>query len=161
MKKRFWILFFAAAVVLVAGIIFYFSAQDGPTSSKTSEGLTLMILRWVHPEYDALPKAERNRLLQTYQFAVRKCAHFSEFALLGVFLLLLFNALKMRWKAPLGWIAGTLYACTDELHQMAVSARGPTWQDVCIDSAGVLFGVLLALALVWLRRRRKRARRAA
>ena len=152
---------FLILTILTAVMIFCFSAQDGEDSSALSGGLSVAVAKIIKPGFDQLPIVEQESLLSSLGFIIRKIAHFSEFALLGVFLLLLFNALKMRWKAPLGWIAGTLYACTDELHQMAVSARGPTWQDVCIDSAGVLFGVLLALALLWLRRRRKRARRAA
>ena len=153
-KLRFWITFFAVAVALTAAMIFLFSAQDGPTSSKTSGWLVNRLIGWFHPEYDSLPQVGKNRLFSSYQHLVRKGAHFSEFALLGAFLLLLLNALKRRWKAPLSWLLGTLYACTDELHQMAVSSRAAMWQDVLIDSAGVLFGVLVALLILTLRKRK-------
>ena len=44
---------------------------------------------------------------------------------------------------PRAWGLATLYAATDELHQMFVAERGPALLDVCIDSAGALAGVLL------------------
>ncbi len=74
--------------------------------------------------------------------------------MLGASLLLLFHALRLRWPVLCAWIAGTLYACTDELHQVFVSGRAGMWQDVCIDSSGVLTAVLLTA--LWLHRRGKR-----
>ncbi|MBP1587980.1 MAG: VanZ family protein, partial [Clostridia bacterium] len=45
---------------------------------------------------------------------------------------------------------GAFYAVTDEFHQLFVEGRGGTTEDVLIDSAGVLFGVLVVLLAVWL-----------
>lgn len=159
MKKRLLILFLAAAVVIVAGMIFLFSSQDGLASSQTSGAVVQLLLRWTRPDYASLPQAEQNALYQTYQFWIRKGAHFSEFALLGMFLTLLLNALDRPWKAGKSWLLGTVYAGTDELHQMVLGTRTAAWQDVAIDSAGVLFGVLLILLILALARRRKKARR--
>ena len=156
LKKRAWILIFSLAVLVIACLIFYFSAQDGPASSKTSAGLSRLLLRWLRPDFDSLKASQRNKLLLDFEMKVRKAAHFVEFAALGVFLHLLFDALKFRWKAPLAWLAGTLYACTDEWHQAFVGERTALWQDVCIDSGGVLFGVLLALLILLLRERKRK-----
>ena len=41
------------------------------------------------------------------------------------------------------WCAGTAYAASDELHQLFVPGRSCQFRDVCIDSAGVLAGVLV------------------
>ena len=157
MKKRVWVLVFALAVLATACMIFAFSAQDGADSSETSGRIAWAVMRLFHPEYDSLDALEQARLFSAYQHAVRKTAHFCEFALLGCFLYLLFFALgyrwQSRWKAPLAWLAGTLYACSDEWHQMYVGARAASWQDVGIDSAGVLFGVLAAGAVLFLSQR--------
>ena len=72
--------------------------------------------------------------------------------------------LAMTFMAVLGllvaWLSGTGYAATDELHQWFVAARSAMWQDVCLDSAGVLAGTLTAAAALalWIfiaRKRRK------
>lgn len=41
------------------------------------------------------------------------------------------------------WILGTLYAVTDEFHQLFVPGRVGAVMDVCIDSAGVAAGALI------------------
>ena len=158
MKLRYWVLIFSVAVLATACMIFYFSAQDGPTSTNTSEGFVRMLLRLVRPDFDSLSSREKNLLLAAFQAKIRTAAHFTEFALLGVFLHLLFDSLRIRRKAPLAWLTGTLYACTDEWHQMFVGERAATWEDVCVGSAGVLFGVLLVLLFLWLRERRRKKR---
>lgn len=78
-------------------------------------------------------------------FWVRKLAHFTEFSALGLCLGWLF-AMRNKGKIPaLLW--GVAAACVDETIQCFVPDRGPGIRDVCIDSAGVLFG-LLSLHLV-------------
>ena len=153
LKKRVLIVVFSLAVLAVAGMIFAFSAQDGISSMKTSDGITYWLIRLTHPGFDQLPAGERNAIYQQYMYPVRKAAHFTEFALLGVFLRLLLNALKTRWQFAISWTAGTLYAVTDEWHQMLLGTRTAMWQDVGIDSAGVLFGVLVVTVILVLRAR--------
>ncbi|MBQ6440658.1 MAG: VanZ family protein [Mogibacterium sp.] len=102
---------------------------------------------------------------QTAHFIVRKAAHFSEFAVLGICLNANFidlttqneptettepnrsPAKQMLWKHHLlaTWIAGTLYAGTDEFHQFFVEGRSCEFRDVCIDAAGVAFGILITV----------------
>ena len=151
MKNRaFWTRFFLAASIATAIAIFCFSAQQGPDSAALSEGVTLTVARAVRPGFDALPAAEKMTFMEWLEHIVRKCAHFSEFALLG-FNLACWLRLR-RYDKPLAaavppaWLIATLYAGTDELHQMFVSERGPAVLDVCIDSAGALSGILVALA---------------
>jgi VanZ family protein len=73
---------------------------------------------------------------------LRKCAHVTEYAILGA---LLYRALG---RAPAAWLAGVAYAATDELHQRFVAGRHASPLDVAIDAAGVLAGVLLLEALI-------------
>ena len=157
--KRKWLLAFLwLLVIAVAAMIFFFSAQSGEESAKTSTGLAVFFLNLVVPGFDGLTAAEKAVYFDKIVLFVRKTAHFTEFALLGASLRLLFHALALRRPVLIAWAAGTLYACTDELHQMFVAGRGAMWQDVCIDSAGVLTAVLLVT--LWLRRRAERRRRA-
>ena len=138
-------------------MIFFFSAQSGEESSKTSTGLAVFFLNLAVPGFDGLTAAEKAVYFKKISLFVRKAAHFTEFAMLGASLRLLFHALSLRQPILIAWVAGTLYACTDELHQMFVDGRGAMWQDVCIDSAGVLTAVLLVT--LWLRLRGKRKKK--
>lgn len=149
-KRSFWTRFFLVMTVLTAAAIFFFSSQPGEESSELSDGVTLTVVRIIRPDYASLPPDERQAFLESLGLIVRKCAHFSEFALLGLNVMCLF---RLRRRTPgiprpmplAAWGASTLYAATDELHQMFVDARGPAFLDVGIDSAGALTGVLLAV----------------
>lgn len=146
-------------VLIVTITIFLFSAQNGTTSGQLSGGITEKVVEVVEPDYDSLPEPEQQTLFDAVQFAVRKSAHFSEYALLGFLLRLLCASYALRRGGLVAWLCGTGYAATDELHQWFVAARSAMWQDVCLDSSGVLAGVLLAtgiLALIAYRRNRRR-----
>lgn len=136
-------------------MIFYFSAQGGEDSMQTSGGIVTALLRLFIPGFSGMNAREKLAIYERLQYFVRKAAHFTEFAMLGASLRLLLHALGLRWPIPLAWAAGTLYACTDEWHQMIVGTRTASWWDVALDSAGVLTAVLLTTLLLWLRMRRK------
>ncbi len=76
---------------------------------------------------------------------VRKLAHFSEFALLGLLLRWLFAMLLTRTFPQFGMplLAGFLVACLDEIIQSFVPGRNPSLFDVGIDTAGVVLGIVL------------------
>ena len=74
-------------------------------------------------------------------FLLRKLAHFTEFTALGLCLCWLFGMLKKGMLMP--FLCGGLAACVDESIQLFVPDRGPSLRDVCIDSGGVLLGVIL------------------
>ncbi len=84
--------------------------------------------------------------LGTWDTILRKGAHVTEYAILG---LLLVRALGRELPA---FLIGVAYAITDELHQHFVGGRHSSPIDVAIDSTGVLIGVLiLARARRWAR----------
>ena len=72
---------------------------------------------------------------------LRKLAHFSEFTALGMCLGWLHGMLGKGRLRPFLW--GVLAASADETIQRFVPDRGPSVKDVCIDSAGVLTGIIL------------------
>ena len=140
----------AALTLLTMALIFGFSSQSGESSNGLSALVVDRIIRFVAPDYDLLSPEAQLAAYNAVQFFVRKCAHFSEYALLGLLLRLLAQTCPWRRRSLPAWIAGTLYAGTDELHQLFVGERTALWQDVALDSAGVLAGVLAALLLALL-----------
>ena len=72
---------------------------------------------------------------------LRKVAHFTEFTALGILLAWLHGMLQKGKLQPFLW--GILAASVDETIQCFVPDRGPGIKDVCIDSAGVLTGIIL------------------
>ncbi|CAA7603119.1 VanZ-like [Acididesulfobacillus acetoxydans] len=87
------------------------------------------------------------RNLKSLNVLVRKTAHVVVYAVLA---LLLFFATGHR--AVLSYGLATLYAASDEFHQIFVPGRTPAVQDVMLDSAAALIVILV------LRRIRKRHR---
>lgn len=76
---------------------------------------------------------------------LRKLAHFTEFAGLGMILTWIFSMLTK--PIPLALAGGFAAACIDETIQMFVPDRGPAFTDVLIDTSGVLTGILLLLLI--------------
>ena len=85
---------------------------------------------------------------------VRKCAHFSEFALLGVLLTL--TCLTARRRLNPLYIAAPVslaIACTDELLQLFSPGRACQVTDMLLDLCGALTGIgLIMLIYVLIRK---------
>ena len=161
-RYRGWIVASFLAMVLIAGLIFFFSGQQGDASTGLSQGVTTWLLEHFYPDYAAQTAAVKRQLIRSWHHGVRKLAHFSEYALLGASVATFVHALhsgkRRRLLCVLSWLPCVAYAGTDELHQMFVDGRGPALLDVAIDSCGALAGVLAMALVLELRRRRLQAR---
>jgi VanZ family protein len=82
--------------------------------------------------------------LGTWDTVLRKGAHVTEYAVLGM---LLYRAFAREVPAL---ATGIAYAATDELHQHFVRGRSASPVDVAIDAVGIAVGML-----VWLRVQRR------
>ena len=87
-------------------------------------------------------------------FLVRKSAHIIAYFILGI---LMYRALRVsihRWRArtvvSLALLSCSLYAVTDEIHQLFVPGRSGELRDVMIDSIAALVGVGLC---AWMMRK--------
>ncbi len=147
-----------ALVVAVMVMIFCFSAQTGNASGALSGQITNWIIKLALPDFDQLPLSEQEALRGSVGLVIRKAAHFSEYTLLGVSLLL--HILQIGKRLPVSkpwlwaWGIGVAYAISDELHQGLVADRNPSAVDVLIDGSGVLFGIGALALCLWLRRRK-------
>ena len=72
---------------------------------------------------------------------LRKLAHFTEFAALGMCLGWLFGMLQKGRVRPFFW--GAAAACLDEALQAFAPGRAPGAADVLLDCCGVLTGIIL------------------
>ena len=128
-------------------MMFGFSAQEGVQSGSISGKIARPITDSLAQRQGLTEKAYW-KLYAQVDFAVRKTA------LLGLLLTLLLDSYRARWYW-LSWAGCTLYAATDEIHQLFVAGRTGKWQDVLLDSSGALAGLLLAMFMLWLIRRRR------
>lgn len=78
---------------------------------------------------------------------LRKVAHFTEFATLGVYLCWLWRILNKKTLQQLLFSLAVAFAvaCIDETIQIFVPLRGPGFKDVLIDSSGALSGICIFL----------------
>ena len=94
--------------------------------------------------------------LEAWHHIIRKGAHFTEYAILGMTVVYAFGE---RLKKAVRIISVALaicafYAATDEFHQTFVDMRVGSVSDVLLDSVGALTGIVIFLFIT----RKKRAK---
>lgn len=135
MKKR---IFWGICTLLVMGLIFYFSSQNGEVSAMQSG--------W----FSSLLAALFPGLEDVSSFLVRKAAHFSIYALLGfcaLHFLSTFPSLPPARVFWLSWMVCFLYAASDEYHQTFTAMRAGQISDVLLDTCGALAGIIVGKCL--------------
>ena len=118
-------------------VIFMLSHQSASISSGQS-GVFVEQLRHIAPSIDQ----------QILTFLVRKGVYIFAYFVLGI---LTFNALwrvdlskfKLNYPVGLSIIVCTLYAVSDEFHQLFVSGRSGELRDIMIDSCAAMVGVFI------------------
>ena len=157
--QRNWVRILLTVLTLaVMVMIFLFSRETAQKSDATSGTLTRWVISIVWPDFGDYPEGEQQAMYDGTQFAVRKAAHYTEYLLLGLLSRLCLESWfgKRRWLVPAAWGFSTLYAVTDEMHQLLIEGRSGQWTDVLIDSAGALTGVLIIALVLWMVRKRNR-----
>ena len=145
MKKKISLLYpFLIAVLMV--LIFILSGQVADDSSLTSGRVCRFLAKHLFTNFKSMSAETQGQIVAGMTHIVRKGAHFSEYALMG-FLWYLW-LYRIRLAPLLSVFATTLYAATDEFHQTFVQGRSGEVHDVLIDSAGGVFGVLIAFILL-------------
>lgn len=170
-KVRRWMPVVASAVAVVAlcAFIFYMSARPAVESDDMSLGVVGWFIGLVVPDYDQMSPEDQLYWQHALNHPVRKTAHFLEYAALGALAFnLVAQAVRARRRearafgAPaselclqgtLAWAFSAMYAATDEFHQIFVPGRAGMVADVLLDSAGALFGIIVAALAVYFARR--------
>ena len=147
-------------IALVLSHIWLFSAQDGEESGKLSLAITEKAVDLTHPALHE-KAAERQSLIRAWHPIVRKTGHFGEYAVLGLLIMGEFFCFSGKRALQASFSLGlcAVLAALDEWHQTFVSGRAGQWQDVLLDSAGALCGILfLCLCVLIIRSLRSRPR---
>lgn len=134
-------------LLVLVWMIAIFTGSSDRGSFQHSSRILEPLLHWLFP----------NMAPETFQaivFAVRKCAHLTEYAILAF---LVWCALrKPKWgdTRPWEWSqagvalwVAALYASTDEFHQTFIPTREGCVRDVLIDTSGAIAGLLVLWAL--------------
>jgi VanZ family protein len=156
MYHKYRLLIHAAITALIMAFIYYQSSLPATLSSEMSGHLE-RIVAWI------LGKPS-----ESVTFAVRKAAHVTEFTALGISL---FYTVRdfLEWRSGttnnavpqnrqttqmiqteklrrivLPWVIGTIYAVSDEVHQLFVDGRAGRVLDVLIDFAGSSLGIIIS-----------------
>ena len=149
-----------AAILLLAlyMMIFDFSAQDAEQSGSLSMRISENAVRFLSSFAGrGWTQAFQEELAAYFEQPIRKLAHFSEYACMAVLIYLVWSPwLKQRKKLYLLVILWVFVsgAC-DEFHQSFVPGRYCSFADVCLDTGGGVFGLLMCLAARWIRTRRR------
>lgn len=156
MYRKYRLLIHTVITILIMAFIFYQSSLPAILSSEMSGHLE-RIVAWI------LGKPS-----ESVTFAVRKAAHVTEFAALGISLFCTVRDF-LEWRSGttntampnnrltthsiptermhmliFPWVLGMVYAVSDEIHQLFVEGRSCEVRDMLIDSAGVAVGVLIS-----------------
>lgn len=133
-------------------MIFSFSAQPVTESVGLSRKVGQKISEWFVPGFRELSQSEQELHVERIDFGIRKTAHFLEYMVLGIWWALL--VIPTKWRRTVKtWLcigASALCAVADEIHQLFVEGRTSRWQDVCIDTAGAVAGILILTGIAGL-----------
>ena len=136
-------------IILNCITIFKFSSEQSEKSNKTS-GVVVEKIVESNPKTRNLTQKEKQEKKEKMVTPVRKTAHFSVYTILGILLYLLtktFNG-KERNRIIISLGLAFLYACSDEIHQSFVPGRSCEFREICIDSCGALFGILIVCGMI-------------
>ena len=130
-------------------VIFMFSSQSGEASMQTSGFLADPIVHWLAEKRQLqYGSQEYQAVYDLVQMLIRKTAHFLEYMILGGLIQALVLSFRDRMTLPLSLSGSSLYAASDEIHQMLQGDRSGMIQDVLLDSCGAFAGILLGTWLL-------------
>ncbi len=149
MKKVIIRIIFMILLIATFAIIFKFSSQIAEESDGISHGVLRKIID-VFPYTKGLSEEIKIKMVEHGNPIIRKLAHFSIYALVGVWIMSFMSTFNIRLykKWIISMLVGALYAASDEFHQSFVPGRGPSIIDVGIDSLGVFTGILGVLIII-------------
>ena len=141
---------FGILAILWMIVIFSFSARTSDVSTNDSNRIGLFIGKTFTPGFNEWSKEEQMSFAQKIDHPIRKTAHAMEYAILGALVTGAYCTRKRKTVSCIGipWAISTVYAASDEFHQLFVPGRSGQVSDVILDSTGVIVGVLLMVFIL-------------
>lgn len=136
MNKKLSLLFWILTAICMA-VIFYFSSRTADESSAQSGGIVEFLIKIFGDNVFT-------------SFVVRKSAHFLEFTGLCVLFNSSFYFTKGRKWVWQSILCTSLYAITDEVHQIFVEGRSCEFRDWTIDTCGAITGAIGFIILFYI-----------
>ncbi len=104
--------------------IFQFSNEDSTKSSSRSREVMRKIVN-IFPYTKNLSEKTKTKIVEKSQPIIRKLAHFSIYALVGVLIMAFVSTYKLLlWKKfGISIFVGLLYAISDEFHQSFIPRK--------------------------------------
>lgn len=153
-RKRNVFLVFTIAWI---GVIYFFTLQPGDTSGDISESFLMKLIR-AFPSLFGDAENISGQTLEEWHYILRKCAHFSEYMVLGVLSAGTFLQTRWKHKVMYGFLFCVIIAMSDETIQLFVPERAGRIMDVLIDSVGAFAGVCLMVVItLFLKRKQGRS----
>ncbi|MBP5282386.1 MAG: VanZ family protein [Lachnospiraceae bacterium] len=137
----------AMFLVLLYCTIFRFSEQNGEESGALSHEVTTVIVDIVSDiTHQNWSEEEKTQIISKWEHPVRKAAHFSEYAIMGILLFIIWSPwFRKSWKFYVLLILWVFVSAgADEFHQTFVAQRSGNFGDVLIDTSGGCFGLFIA-----------------
>lgn len=134
---------------LALWLVLIFIASTGALSGSNTSAFFGPVLHWLFPHVS-------DSTLNFIHFVViRKGAHFTEYAILGLLCARAFNTSKNKFLRGhwflLSLLLVLMYSLSDEFHQGFVPSRTSSIYDSMIDTLG---GLTALTVILWRRRRR-------
>ncbi|MDP4092248.1 MAG: VanZ family protein [Bacillota bacterium] len=151
-KKTIILLFIT---ILWCCIIFWFSAQPAGTSTEMSSSVSKTLLDL----FDKLFKGNTPHFITGVvlngDHYVRKSGHAIEYFILGILVLNLLRQFKIKRYGIWAILLSTLYASSDEFHQLFVPGRAAMISDVILDTTAAAVGIIIVYLLFYKKGRLK------
>jgi len=124
-------------------VLFYLSCQTAADSAELSGWFARGVLRRL---------SFLNVSAETFEFYMRKLAHFGIFTAEGFFVRMALFATKSRRHVNtlIAVLLCVPLAVTNELSELTAAGRGCSVADMGIDMAGAILGILVAALIAWI-----------
>ncbi len=149
---------FGILIVINCATIFYFSHQEADNSSKQSSRVVEIISNII-PAIKNMQEPNKTILKEEILTpVVRKTAHFSIYAILGMLAINFMLTIKNIKTINMSIYALAfcfIYAITDEFHQTFIAGRSGELRDVLIDTSGAFIGILFVITITTIMKKLK------
>lgn len=132
--------------------IFFFSSRNADESKQDSLSVGIIVGQTFVSDFESWDTNTKFEFAEKIDHPIRKIAHASEYAILGILIFLIQKEPNKNWFW-IAWFICILYASSDEFHQIFVPGRSGQMSDVCLDSCGAFIGICMASILKKLKQR--------